>query len=425
MKRIEWHRLCVVLVALLMISGCGSSRNLPDAYIGGSDFQYMNQMGTVFSSTIQKGEKCYYFRHSDYIYYLDEETDTLLPLCNKVDCLHDKETDAERLEDCNAYIKNDGYAGNEIVYSGGYVYCIDSRGLNEDSTLYRLLADGSGKEALYQWEENICLEQWIVHRGVLYYLEQTYLTEEDQVTVQRSLKALPLTGTIKRSREIYAVEDGMAIGTPPVAYGNYLYFCVDGVIDGEFQCNEYVYSILSGELSALAIPGMAGNEYVSSVAFWQEKLIVSPFIWDNYKNETLFSLYYVPLTYYSTELDGSGEKTLMENVLQGYLALSDGKYLYLTDAAMVEMAKMGYIEYEGPSTYWVYDSSLSLVDTITLPDEITSFGSPPIGDEEQMYIIYTDEIDPAKWGVKRWDKSKIGSYNGMAFEMETIPYGGD
>ena len=55
-----------------------------------------------------------------------------------------------------------------------------------------------------------------------------------------------------------------------------------------------------------------------------------------------------------------------------------------------------------------------------------------------MYIIYekaeseketggekeTEEESETEWGVSYWDKSKIGSYHGSAFEMTDIKYEG-
>ncbi len=85
-----------VSIFLLILSGCGKD-TLPDSYIEGSDFQYMRQGDTDWEPQMQRGEKGYYFRQGEFVYYLDDGTGLLLPLCNKVDCLHDREKDMERL----------------------------------------------------------------------------------------------------------------------------------------------------------------------------------------------------------------------------------------------------------------------------------------------------------------------------------------
>ena len=87
---------------------------------------------------------------------------------------------------------------------------------------------------------------------------------------------------------------------------------------------------------------------------------------------------------------------------------------------------MVFFEYDkDDETYWVYDKELKLVDTYMLPSDITlPVGAPRPGTSECMYLIYDDSENPENWGVLKWDKSGIGSYNGKQIEMETIPYEG-
>lgn len=108
MKRLLFYLSAVIL--LLGLAGCGKKDTLSDTYMEKSDFQYMRQGSMDFQPDMQKGEKGYYFRHDAFIYYLDEETEKLLPLCNRVDCLHDMETEQERYEACNAYAQPYGCA---------------------------------------------------------------------------------------------------------------------------------------------------------------------------------------------------------------------------------------------------------------------------------------------------------------------------
>ena len=104
----------------------------------------------------------------------------------------------------------------------------------------------------------------------------------------------------------------------------------------------------------------------------------------------------------------------------GYSIRSDGKYVYLTNSFMVTMGELGLLDYEENKIFWVYDADGNLVDTFVLPEEISLFGTPPIGDAEWMFIIYRDDNDG--WGVLRFDKSKIGSYHGSEIELTVIPY---
>ena len=89
--------------------------------------------------------------------------------------LHDKETDQEKLESCNAYAGTNYDTG--LAYCNGYLYYIDPDFNQANPTLYRFAADGSMKEKLYEWDDDdIAIQQWIVHRDVLYYMVQSFST---------------------------------------------------------------------------------------------------------------------------------------------------------------------------------------------------------------------------------------------------------
>ena len=70
-----------------------------------------------------------YLYHNGFIYYLQEGGDMILPLCNKADCLHDQETNLERIKECNASV--DSYAEGlvwqdnvGIAKCGDFIYCM-------------------------------------------------------------------------------------------------------------------------------------------------------------------------------------------------------------------------------------------------------------------------------------------------------------
>ncbi len=138
MKKLLFYVSAFIL--LLGITGCGRKNYLPDTYVEESDFQYMRQGSMDLQPDMQKGEKGYYFRHDAFIYYLDEETEKLLPLCNRVDCLHDMETEPARYETCNAYVQP--YGGQScstgFEYYKGYLYYIAQsyEGMETILTLY-------------------------------------------------------------------------------------------------------------------------------------------------------------------------------------------------------------------------------------------------------------------------------------------------
>ena len=213
-----------ILLVLLCFILAGCSKSLPDTYQEGSDYQYMEKK--TFSAYHQTGEDVHYFAHGHYIYYMDRESKIILPLCGKADCLHDKETDSEKKQNCNAYMETES-ADTGIAYCNGYLYYLELSDFSAP-VLYCLSADGTKKEQMYQWADNVTIEQWIVHRDVLYYVEHIYLSEKDKTAEQYAVKALSLTGKMKKPGTIYKVEKNLDVFTVahPQAYGNFLYFQV-------------------------------------------------------------------------------------------------------------------------------------------------------------------------------------------------------
>lgn len=423
----------IVAVSIFTLSGCGKEA-LPNTYIEGSDFQYM-QMDCRGSYTgIQQGEDGYYLRHGDYIYYLDELSGEIMPLCSRVDCMHDGETNQIRKENCNAYVENKSDNSRGISYCNGYVYCLDGTEWfdhGETQTLYRISADGSKKEKVYKWADDRRIPCWIIHRDVLYYVEQKFTEkkgkEGTEVLETDTLYAIDLTKAMSRPEAVYTVSSEEVIG-PVIAhmkcYGNYLYFILNGdkvmELDGILHTftDSFVYDMEKQELKELGIPGMQEDEQVGGIIFWQDKILFG--VVKGYEQD-----YFKPEIIYIANLDGTDEEVYVEDIM-GHNYYSDGKYLIKTDASMVVLASLGYVDYDKEEgTYWVYDSNFDLVDSFVLPPEIHVIDAPRMGNAKEMYLLYDDVHDPEKWGVLRWDKSGIGSYGGGKFDVTVIPYDGD
>jgi hypothetical protein len=70
-----------------------------------------------------------------FIYYADNQSNQILPLCARPDCMHNG-------SDCNAHL----YLGGDITYSGGYLYAMEGEGFPSEFThLIRMNPDGSGR----------------------------------------------------------------------------------------------------------------------------------------------------------------------------------------------------------------------------------------------------------------------------------------
>ena len=214
--------LFIILVFLIPLTyGCGQD-NLGDDYIEGSDYQYMldNQLNS--GCTKARGENGYFFLQGHYIYYLDDNTHSLVALCNKADCLHNGETDSDRYSDCNAYLE---VGADTIAYCNGYLYVLDSADSNP--VLYRIKEDGSKREVVKKWEEeNVCIDLWSIHRDVFYCVERTYAVEDGEVVQHYAVMKMTIgKGSSSSPVCIYEQPDGVylsSIGTIR-AYGNYFW----------------------------------------------------------------------------------------------------------------------------------------------------------------------------------------------------------
>ena len=142
-------------------------------FVDGQDYQYQFSNTWLIDDKINKAENGYYFTKGDFLYFLDEKTMKATPLCNKPDCLHDKETDKEALAKCNAHISA---FDENIYYNNGFIYYLN-RGFDSSemvTNIVRCSDDGTTKEKLASVKDsryNIL----IVHRNYLYYSATEYI----------------------------------------------------------------------------------------------------------------------------------------------------------------------------------------------------------------------------------------------------------
>ncbi len=401
------------LVAMLGMIGCGKTE-LGDFYVEGSDYQYMFEGSFIFYKGQARGSNGHFFTMGHYIYYLDDDTKTLVPLCNKVDCLHNKETDESRYEECNAHINNTTSAGEVgIAYCNGYLYFINKR-LDWSQDLYRMKEDGSEKQSIYHWEDSR-VEEWAIHRDVLYYVEHTYEAVDDKQnnsgTIEHyAVKKLALTGMgNKQPDAIYEVEEGHTVYSlsKVKAYGNHVYFTLHGasVSDVDVITDENVYDyvylkqiaydINTGECKLLKLPEEKKGVSLSAVAFWKGKLILNQYNNNQEADGKANS--------YIADLDGSNVELFEKDKIQGESYISDGKYLYISNSIYVLMGKVEK-EY-----YRIYDQDMNLLDTLELPFSV----DPEIGMEEGSYVFWLND-DETGVDLMFFDKSTIGTYHGAS-----------
>lgn len=419
----------LVSAFVLLLYSCGT-QTLPDSYISNSDCQYM-QVGAEAATVQQTEDGCYVIRNGC-LYYIEEGTDILLPLCNKADCLHDKEEkipllhtkqeEQERLDKCNACVDAMEMDDATICYSNGYLYCLNPIARIEGigymlPALYRCAPDGSQKELIRYWSEDVQITDWCVHRGELYYVEQKYVSVEDGVKRMCSLCAVPIKDVNHQPNVIFETDEALEVITLNrlTCYGNYLYFALiayapgDEPLTGENASEHlyrktFVYDISDKQIGEIRAPGMTKYQVIQGLDFWQDRIIFN--VYDHMDKEQESA----PL--YSADLDGSNVEVLMEDVPVQHD--TDGQYLYLFD--LLTSYRNGE-----DSTYWAYNSNMELVDTFQVPFDSNYGYGRALGGYPQAYIpIRTVEGEERMWSLAHWDKSKIGTYNGKMIEVEYI-----
>ena len=176
MSRIRKSAGILCLTAILFLSSCQKQEDtLPkEEYVQGMDYQYMYD-----NRPMAEAPEGYYFRVSDFLYYIGKDTMEPVPLCSKPNCLHQQEQDPEKVADCGAFFR-DPRAEPLLAYYDGAVYLtalkdpFDSSGAID---LIRIKTDGTERETVLELPENsgVCL----IHCGYLYYTVDTYNIELD------------------------------------------------------------------------------------------------------------------------------------------------------------------------------------------------------------------------------------------------------
>ena len=372
MRRIKTY---LIIVNLIFLTGC-ANKAMPDTYVENYDYQYRQWSDSIAFPKVQQGsDNIVYIYKNGFIYYMEEGNDVLVPLCNKVDCLHDRETDQQKIKECNASVDLEELANINpdkdiaIAKCGDYLYCIPLSCYETDERiLYRYALDGTAKDVVYKWDgKSSIIVNWIIHRNNLYYAEKRYYEEDEEIKVECTIKRLSLNTFFHRPETVYTAEENLRVLTwgNLQAYGNYVYFEIISMLpkEGDSQKEEN-----------------NGYDY------------------DRLYNKTFVS----------------NLQVLLEDVPQAGYFLSDGEYLYFFDDWMEDIDDW----LRNPGKYVVYDKDMQIVDTFMTPlNENGRAQRFPVGDRNRMYFTY--EKEDGTWGVKCWEK-KIGEYRGKTITLTEI-----
>ena len=396
----------ICFIASILLSSCGRQQNAMDTdkYLPGQDMQYFSVSDTYKTASIQETDTGCYVYHNGFIYVYDREQGIIEPLCQKTNCLHDRETDRNKRTECNAYLDNiqENAGSVSLMLYKDHIYAFYESNDTEPEihfpgTLVRIATDGSSKDILLKADSP---DIPMLHRGYIYYYTQNYQVEEASGIVgEASICRINIeSGNAKPEVIFTAPKEVNGYGFLR-GYGNHIYFTLH-YKNEEGHPSTYVFDLKSKEASEL-------KESLSGYPAWfKERLYMREFLFEeDYNFET-------PV--YRLNWDGSSKETVMEKMPQGYAVYSDEEYLYLDNQFLCEL-------YGTKRQVLVYNEKLEQVDEFTYPGTVDTRITPPIGGEKYQYLMYNDE-ETSEWGLYIWDKSVIGTLRGSAYTQTKVPY---
>lgn len=203
------------------------------------DCSYLN---LETQSPVAKGEKGYYVRLDEFVYFCDFDRGKLTPLCNRPDCLHDKEVDENKKQECTAYVRW-GNAGNGIQYYDGKLYANvlanepTEEGRFIGDKLVAICEDGSSREVLdYELDDSYNFK---LHRGSIYYTSDT----DDPDTRIKTQCVYRIDMESGQKTEIIQLTGGALADIYPV--GDYVYILIQST-ESE-GARKIVYEISTGK----------------------------------------------------------------------------------------------------------------------------------------------------------------------------------
>ncbi len=159
MKRMQKTRWLLILMTVIMLSGCGKQKTGSDAVFDTSCMFAFSDDGIVVID------------HSGCICYADDETGTMIPLCTRLNCMHDLAATREEQEKCNAL-----YLDGEIVAAfmiNSKLYVLTNEGQNH-SVMYRSDYDGSNRKKIAEADFFADSCRIYMHHQILYFSARVY-----------------------------------------------------------------------------------------------------------------------------------------------------------------------------------------------------------------------------------------------------------
>lgn len=258
-----------LILCLLCLAGCSSKqKDYGEQYVFEKDSQngfYLQSLGGKVY--MQQAENGYYYFDTTWPYvYFGSGDDLAKPICGKLNCLHDKETDQAKLSQCDAYLPSS--IGSSLSYYNGHLYYLtltiewgkDAAGndvvTNQYYELMEMSTDGTSRKSVYRFSEYF-VQLFIIHRDALYYIysdapqvDEAGNTLDENTTTH--FCRINLNAWRKSPEEIYqATQPGLQFNQL-FAKGNAVYFMEQWADDTRTKSTVWQYDIMTGEKKKIA-----------------------------------------------------------------------------------------------------------------------------------------------------------------------------
>ena len=310
-------KILACLLMLVMVTGLVSCQNrkqfLEDTYVEGQDQAYMYLDLVHATQEVAETEDGYYFLISNRLFFVDKTTLQMIPLCNKPDCLHEKETDTQKTWKCNAYFFS-GYHGF-ISYWNGNLYIMVE--YNQEGNklphggLIKVSKDGTKRTLVFEPQEEASI--FVLHRGVFYYSSETY---DRGLNANYNIHAVDLQNGGKDEILYHGEKESGSI-QDMLCYGNHLYFRED-FSDEEGNLKTEIKEINLNSREITTLESEDDEKYILMQGVFQDQIYYTlngPDVTEDW-------------TWKRRNLDGSGEQDWFTTPVEQKL-YADTEYFYL------------------------------------------------------------------------------------------------
>lgn len=245
--------LSAIIIAVFFagtLSACGENNlkiDNSDTYVFNQDSQE-NFIRYGSQLYFANGEKAIYFlnNYNGFLYVIDKATHKCQSLCNRSDCMHDKETSFEKKQECTAFLNT---SFRSLVYYNNSIYFqtvenkTDKDGVSyELNEICKISSDGTNREVVYSTRD-CTIWSFKIHRGYIYYEGSKKDTEGAADGSNMALYKVSADGKGDTTELLpyykYGIQKGMSVCDTRF-YGNHLFLWItklDGANENSYLIN--------------------------------------------------------------------------------------------------------------------------------------------------------------------------------------------